>query len=73
MSDDLVKRLRHIAMFNTPQDPRKGCMEAADRIEKLEKILRELVCDCAIDCPHFRDPLPSCMCYGAFPKEKKND
>jgi hypothetical protein len=36
MSDDLVKRLRHIAMFNTPQDPRKGCMEAADRIEKLE-------------------------------------
>jgi hypothetical protein len=45
----------------------------ASRIEKLEKILRELVCDCAIDCPHFRDPLPSCMCYGAFPKEKKND
>jgi len=42
MSDDLVKRLRHIAMFNTPQDPRKGCMEAADRIEKLEKALNRI-------------------------------
>ena len=74
MTDDLVKRLREPVddpFFGKLVEPIK--CEAATRIEKLEKILRELVCDCAIDCPHFRDPLPSCMCYGAFPKEKKND
>ena len=33
--DDLVKLLRSMAQDMTPQDPRKGCLEAAIRIEQL--------------------------------------
>ena len=69
---DLVKLLREAAMsWRTPD--RLVCDRAADRIEMLERILRQLVCDCSADCKHYMEPIPSCMCFGAFPKEGKND
>jgi len=67
MTDDLVKRLRKNVMCGDAV-----IEEAADRIETLERILRQLVCDCSADCKHYMEPIPSCMCFGAFPKEGKD-
>jgi hypothetical protein len=39
-ASELVKRLRDIANFDTPQDPRKGCLEAASLIESQEEQIR---------------------------------
>ena len=67
MSNDLVERLREYEWAHPV------IKEAADRIETLERILHQLVCDCSADCKHYMKPIPSCMCFGAFPKEGKDD
>jgi hypothetical protein len=52
MADDLVKRLRLISAWKTPGgpmptedmvNPHITCDEAADRIERLETVLRDLL------------------------------
>ena len=44
---DIVKRLRDVAEYNTPQDPREWCKHAANEIDRLEqdnKRLRAALC-----------------------------
>jgi len=52
MTDDLVKRLRCDELWPLDWDEAIAwCREAADRIEKLEAALREIIVHCEVPAP----------------------
>jgi hypothetical protein len=54
MSDDLVKRLRELNTFEwhaRPATTKEVCLEAANRIEKLEAALRAIIVHCEVPAP----------------------